>query len=189
MQRPEGKLLQHALERSGLSARKAAAQIGISDSRLRHIIRGYQPLGRGQTVEVIAPADTLGRIAYTLGVTPQDLERAGRADAAESMDAARRGALHDRFDWPVDRQQRVQARLDAEAWFQSGMDAPVPRALLRVITNDDLIAEVRRRIEVVEATAAAPDPANASPVTSIEDRRAAANETDELQQPPGAPED
>lgn len=84
-QRPEGKLLGAAMARTGKSVRKIAAGMGISDSRLRHIVNGYQPVGRGQKVEVVAPAATLARIADKLGITPNDLVAAGREDAAELL--------------------------------------------------------------------------------------------------------
>ena len=82
---PEGQLIANAQKRLGLSARKAAAAAGISDSRWRHIINGYQPVGQGQTIPVRAPADTLARMASVVGVTPKELAVAGRADAAEEL--------------------------------------------------------------------------------------------------------
>lgn len=146
VQPPEGVLLQTKLAATGMSARKAAEEIGISDSRLRHIIRGYQPVGQGQKVTVRAPADTLGRIAYVLEISPAELVEVGRDDAAEAMERARANQLHDRFVWPLDQQQRAQARMDAQEWFRSGMDGPAPKSLLRVVTNSDLVAEVARRL-------------------------------------------
>src|SRR5690349_16877507 len=84
-QRPEGRLLAAAMARTGQSARRIAEQIGISDTRLRHIVNGYSPVGRGQKVEAIAPPTTLARIAATLDITAEELVRVGRTDAAEIL--------------------------------------------------------------------------------------------------------
>lgn len=84
-QRPEGKLLGDAMKRTGKSARKLAPDTGLTDSRLRHIVNGYQPAGQGQKIVVIAPADTLARIARAFGVTADQLENAGRSDAADLL--------------------------------------------------------------------------------------------------------
>lgn len=84
-QRPEGKLIGDALEGTGLSARKASAQAGMSDARWRHIVNGYQPAGRGEYVRVVAPADTLARMARVVGVTPLQLTEAGRSDAGRKL--------------------------------------------------------------------------------------------------------
>ena len=84
-QQPEGQLIADALTRLRLSARQGAKGTGISDTRLRHIAKGYQPVGRGQVIEVVAPADTLARIADRLGITADQLRGAGRDDAAEIL--------------------------------------------------------------------------------------------------------
>ncbi len=78
-------LLARKLRESGLSARKAAEGMSITDTRLRHIINGYQPVGRGQRIDVVAPTDTLASIALALNATPDEVAAAGRPDAAEMM--------------------------------------------------------------------------------------------------------
>lgn len=93
-QRPEGRLLADALKRDGRSANKAAEEAGISGTRWRHIVNGYQPVGRGQFVEVVGPASTLARMARTLDVTAAELEAAGRADAAEELRSIVAGESH-----------------------------------------------------------------------------------------------
>lgn len=75
-----------ALKRARLSARAAARQAGISDARWRQITSGYQTVSKTQ-VPVRAPADTLARMARAVNVTPEDLEEAGRGDAAEELRA------------------------------------------------------------------------------------------------------
>lgn len=88
----EAALIATALKRSNLSARAAAQRAGISDARWRQITSGYQTVS-GTQVPVRAPADTLARMARTVGATPEQLEEAGRADAAEELrDLAQRDA-------------------------------------------------------------------------------------------------
>jgi hypothetical protein len=58
----------------------------MSDARWRQIVTGYQSIG-GTQVSVVAPAETLARMARTVDVTPGQLEEAGRMDAAEALSA------------------------------------------------------------------------------------------------------
>lgn len=89
-QQPEGLLIAEALRRSGMSARSAASAAGISDTRWRHIVSGYQPAGQGNYIPVSAPAETLARMAQAVGVTPDQLADAGRGDAAGELLKLRR---------------------------------------------------------------------------------------------------
>lgn len=84
-QRPEGALIQEAAKRSRKSARVLAANAGISDTRWRHIVNGYQPHGQGVYLAVKAPADTLARMAAAVGVSAEELYNVGRADAAAEL--------------------------------------------------------------------------------------------------------
>lgn len=84
-ERPEGALIKAAAKRARLSMRKLASAVGISDTRIRHIVNGYQPVGHGQVIEIVAPADTLARIAEAAGVTQDEMREAGRPDAADEM--------------------------------------------------------------------------------------------------------
>ena len=84
-QRPEGALIASALKRSRMSQRAAAVKAGISENRLRAIVHGYQNVGAGSYIAVRGPADTVARIASAVGVTPAQLEEAGREDAAEEL--------------------------------------------------------------------------------------------------------
>lgn len=81
-QRPEGKLIEDAVKADGRSVRSLAARAGMSDARWRQIVKGNQSMGNGHFNEVIAPALTLARMALVLGVIPEALESANRADAA-----------------------------------------------------------------------------------------------------------
>jgi hypothetical protein len=81
----EGSLIEAAATASGLSVKKLAANAGISDTRWRHIVRGWQPAQGGGRNEVVAPALTLARMAFAVGVKPEDLAKTGRTDAAELL--------------------------------------------------------------------------------------------------------
>jgi hypothetical protein len=96
-QRPEGALIQRALDRLDLSVRDAAKRVeDISDTRLRHIITGREPLGGGRYRPITAKPAQLARIAHALEITPEELVAAERGDAAtvlcERLRAPRRVA-------------------------------------------------------------------------------------------------
>jgi hypothetical protein len=85
-QRPEGALIKAAIDAiPGLSLRKAATRIELSDARLRQIINGYSSHGGDQYLEVIAPALRLAQIAREFGITAKQLEDADRVDAADEL--------------------------------------------------------------------------------------------------------
>lgn len=80
-QRPEGAVIQAALVTDGRSIRQVAPLAGMSDARWRQIVKGHMTTA-GHTSAVIAPAATLARMAHVVGVSPDALTEAGRADAA-----------------------------------------------------------------------------------------------------------
>lgn len=86
-QRPEGRLIAAASKSSPLSVREAAAEVGMSEGRWYQIVRGYQTISKGVYAPVRGPAETLARMAKVVGVTPEQLEEAGRDDAAEELRA------------------------------------------------------------------------------------------------------
>lgn len=81
----EGSLIESAARASGRSIRQLAANAGISDTRWRHIVRGWQPAPGGSQSPVNAPASTLARMAHAAGVTPEALAETGRTDAADLL--------------------------------------------------------------------------------------------------------
>ncbi len=85
---PWGALITAALRESGLSAREAARRAGLSEGRWRQITGGYQVVSAGVYAPVRGPATTLARMAAVAGLSPAQLERAGRADAAAVLAAA-----------------------------------------------------------------------------------------------------
>jgi hypothetical protein len=81
----EGRLIEAAATATGLSVKKLAANAGISDTRWRHIVKGWQPGPGGGQNPVVAPPLTLARMAFAVGVSPEDLAQTGRTDAAELL--------------------------------------------------------------------------------------------------------
>ena len=85
---PEGRLIRRARELAipKLSIRAAAARIGMSPEQWGYAERGYLPSrgGAGER-EFRPPAPTLARMGTALGLTPEQLAAAGRADAADAL--------------------------------------------------------------------------------------------------------
>lgn len=68
-----------------LSMREAARRARISPTRWRQLETGRMRI-KGQEFAEIAPAETLARMAQTVGATPTELTEAGRADAAAILE-------------------------------------------------------------------------------------------------------
>jgi hypothetical protein len=80
-------MIEAAAKATGRSVRKLAANAGMSDTRWRQVVKGWQPGPGGTKLEVHAPPMTLARMALVCGtVTSTDLREAGRADAADLLD-------------------------------------------------------------------------------------------------------
>jgi hypothetical protein len=145
-QPPEGRLLAAALRRSGRSARSVAKEMGISDTRLRHIINGYQPVGRGQTVTVVGPAETVARAAAVLKVTPDDLAQAGRPDAGELLRAAQSN------DWSspgmVDLKVETAVRELREFLDSDWLSTDPPESALFMFSDEQVLDEMVRRFRL-----------------------------------------
>lgn len=93
-QQPEGALIQAAMLRRGVKAPWVARAVQLSEARVRQIVNGVQPVGRSEKVRVVAPADTLAKIAHVLDIAPAQLTDAGRSDAAEVLEAIVRATPH-----------------------------------------------------------------------------------------------
>ncbi|UWE07501.1 helix-turn-helix domain-containing protein [Actinacidiphila bryophytorum] len=78
---PEGALLKRALVAARISQREAARRSGISETRWRQLVSGYQVVSRNK-VPVRSPDETLARMARAVGVTAEELEEADRGKAA-----------------------------------------------------------------------------------------------------------
>ena len=91
---PEAQLLEQA--RKALvptrSQNDAGAGAGISGARWRQVVAGYRRAGKGAWIPETPPADTLARMARSVGVTADQMEVAGRADVAALI---RRNSVED----------------------------------------------------------------------------------------------
>ncbi|WTN22082.1 helix-turn-helix domain-containing protein [Streptomyces canus] len=81
----EAVLIKEAVRRARLSGREAARRAGLSETRWRQIVNGYQDVG-GMRIPVTAPDETLVRMAEVVSLTPEQLRQAGRSAAAELLD-------------------------------------------------------------------------------------------------------
>lgn len=84
----EGQLIRLARMRSTprLSIRAAAEKASVSAETWGYVERGYQSQGHGKPVRThIPPADTLAHMANALDVTPEELEKIDRHDAAQVL--------------------------------------------------------------------------------------------------------
>jgi len=84
---PEAELIRLNRENADprTSRRQAATRAGISPSQWSDIERGHKQAGSGITVPVQATAETLARMARTVGVTSDQLAGVGREDAAREL--------------------------------------------------------------------------------------------------------
>lgn len=112
---PEGVLIKAALAAfpTRLSQREAAHRAGISEARWRQIVSGYQAVS-GRKVPVRGPDGTLARMAYAVGVSPEQLDAAGRDGAAavlrDTAAAAQQQAAGDGPSGGSDARSRVEER-------------------------------------------------------------------------------
>ncbi|OBF14438.1 hypothetical protein A5746_14390 [Mycolicibacterium conceptionense] len=82
--------------RPAMSVRKAAEAASISEGRWRSLAKGTHQVSKGTAVPTRAPADTLARMARTVGATPDQLREVGRGDAADELAALGRDSLRSR---------------------------------------------------------------------------------------------
>ncbi len=85
---PEAQLIASKLATAvpRMSRRQAARRAGISETRWRQIEKGLVRV-HGHDYPETAPADTLASMARAIGITPAELEAAGRSDAATYLAA------------------------------------------------------------------------------------------------------
>lgn len=152
-QSPEGALIGKAIDASpSLSRRGVAEAIGMSEARVRQIINGYASAGRGQTVQVIAPAATLARLAAAVGVSAEALTAAGRPDAANEMQEQRKAAHGRGVILDSDSYERALAAM--EAWIgDSDPDGEVhpPASTLWLYTPRQLADNLAEQVAALEA--------------------------------------
>jgi hypothetical protein len=130
---PEGRLIEDARARvrPKLSIIQAAQRAGISDSRWRQITSGYMYVA-GKRTPTVGPADTVARMAHVVGVSADQLRKAGREDAAEELERIladeprlRRTVVDEKAGWTA-----VSVPSDAsEDEVQAGIDQVLDYAL------------------------------------------------------------
>jgi transcriptional regulator with XRE-family HTH domain len=115
---PEGKLITDARKRARLSGREAARRAGISEGRWRQIVNGYMVVTKGVYSPVVgAPAETIARMAQSVDVTPEQLERVGRPDAAEELRRLNADARAVADQAPDDLDRRIaRMKADPKKW-------------------------------------------------------------------------
>lgn len=131
---PEGEALEAARKRLGISQNEAARRAGLSGTRWRQIASGIQSTG-GVAVPVRANADTLVRMARAVGLTPEELEAADRADAATLL----RGS-------PAEEARRLSAEIER---LVSEL-RPEDRERVERIIRAEEEAEQRARVQRLE---------------------------------------
>lgn len=118
---PEGRLIALAQKRARLSGRKSASRAGMSEGHWRAIVTGARSIASGTWVPVRAPAETLARMARVVGVTPEQLDEAGRPDAAEELRAIDGPPTGETFDEVMDDAERMLAAV-AEKLLRPGIE-------------------------------------------------------------------
>lgn len=143
MQRPEGALIEQALATARRSRRDLAEAVDLSEGRIRQIVNGYKSEA-GMVLPVIAPADTLFRVADELGITEEEMSRAGRDDVADLLHRRPSLGVTEEGDlWLADRDAMKQQLLD---WIESGDDRP-PHEPLHLWSIRDLLMAVDTKHE------------------------------------------
>lgn len=140
-QRPaEAALLRGALSATGKSQRATAAEVGLSEGRLRQILRGSVSVG-GQEVPVVAPAETVARIAVHLGVAPDDMRDANRGDVADVMDMWANSPSRDRDS----RADEATVWAELATWL-AGRRGDPPGGALQWYSDVQLVQELADRL-------------------------------------------
>lgn len=112
----EAPLIEAARKQQRLTVRETAKQARISEALWRQIVSGAESLGGGTYREVKAKPETLARIAQVVGVTPEQLVKVGRQDAAAALEEITpEPAPAPAYSPPVDAVYAIMAALPPEA--------------------------------------------------------------------------
>lgn len=119
----------------------------MSDTRWRQVVRGYQTGTDGQVVPARAGAQTLARMAIAAGLTPGNLEDAGRPDAAEQQRRIMNQMTHDSVvPLPVN---ATGDQPDVIDMIYASQTMPTREKLLRI----QQVIQLRRQAELEEQAA------------------------------------
>lgn len=119
------------------SIRQAAIAAGISESRWRLLERGYRDTSIGPAPES-APDFTLARMAWAVGVNPDELREARRPGAAASLEvyAAEQEAIADADEAAAEAAARAAADLRGLTARQRAALAAMIAADLRALRGE-----------------------------------------------------
>lgn len=149
--------------RPPVSRRQAAANAGISPSQWSDIERGCKKAGQGSVIPIRATAETLARMAQTIGVTPDELAAAGRQDASSILLASENHASMTRrlsavpglgaSGWPAEMSKQPAELLPAmtaalDEIEASDLPAPAKRDLTAMFVSNLTHDVARRRAEL-----------------------------------------
>lgn len=148
-QRPEGRLIQEVADSKGVSMRALAEAIGMSEARVRNIVNGYQAVGQGQRISIHGPEDTVAKMAGALKISPEQLEAAGRPDAAHAL--RRRLPGGPMPEWAGEDEDEIWRNVVAEheeirEWAEDPANIMPPDAILNHFSTDSLLGEVASRV-------------------------------------------
>lgn len=162
-QRPEGAIIQRYQKAKGLSARKAAERAGMSDARWRQIVNGYQSVSKGMKAPVIAPAETLVKMAKVVGAPKNEFREARedayrimlsefvRDDALRSVGPERAATMTDEDldKWSLDRDRAVRHEVALKYYNGEDSSEPARQAFLKTLSDDDIIEAASLRMNTL----------------------------------------
>jgi transcriptional regulator with XRE-family HTH domain len=126
---PEAVIIARKRTEQHLSRLEAGRRAGISETRYRQLETGVIRI-RGTDYPEKAPAETLARMAWAVGVTADELETAGREDAAAEL---RRLPAGDEFAGEV---RAVVDQISGSRVFSERQKRALTELILRDTTDD-----------------------------------------------------
>ena len=123
---PAVQIIESLRKARGLSVRKASQAAELSEGRWRQIAKGYQQVTKEVRAPVVAPIETVVRMARAVGVDPSDLRIAGELEVARALAGYDAPAPHG--------DEEIEHR------------GPVPPEMLRYASHKDLLRELERRL-------------------------------------------
>lgn len=132
----EAALIRIARQARGLSPEAAAELLPfkLSGVRWRQIEKGYERKNPPKLVS--APARTLAHMAHVLGLSPERLEKAGRADAAEILREIGRAEAEAPSDTPLSPDGEMVRRVVLATAREWGLKAQEMDEVLRLVRQD-----------------------------------------------------
>lgn len=139
-QRPEGKVIEGAAKQARKSLRQLAKDAGLSEGRVRQIVNGYKTEG-GSVIEIVAPTETLARLADVLQIEADALEES-REDVAEYLRGSRVVVTSKNEIWISDNSRELAALRD---WIDAGATPPPPLIALGLWDAQHLLDGAKKK--------------------------------------------